>query len=330
MPLSADQTATLQLLLQRGQRYADLAGVLGVEESEVRVRARAALIELGGADPDRNVGLTDYLLGQADPIGRADASRHLRQHAEDRALVSALAERRREMFPGAELPRLPGDPRPAGRLRRPAASGEPGALRRRLGSGPDLSQPQTRLIVILGTAAVLLIAAVLGITGAFGGDEGDDSGSTTAEATSTTAAPADESAVPIQLRPSKGSDAGGVIVVGFATADQPFIEFQIRNLEPATNDTAYVLWFLSDGDTGFPLPQQLPVQANGTLNQRIAVPPEILAFVQQADSVAIALNDRASLNRDITRAIESNQGALRFPGGTVLSARIARGADSAG
>jgi anti-sigma factor RsiW len=329
MPLSADQTATLQLLLQRRQRYSDLAGVLGVEESEVRVRARAALIELGGADPDRNVGLTDYLLGQADPIGRADASRHLRQHPEDRELVSTLAERLREMFPGAELPRLPGEPRPAGRLRRPTASGQPGALRRRLGGGPDLSQPQTRLIAILGIAAVLLIAAVLGITGAFGGDD-DDSGSTTAEATSTTAAPADESAVPIQLRPSQGSDAGGVIVVGFATADQPFIEFQIRNLEPATDDKAYVLWFLSDGNTGFPLPQQLPVQANGTLNQRIAVPPEILAFVQEADSVAIALNDRASLNRDITRAIENNQGALAFPGGTVLSARIARGGDSAG
>ena len=329
MALTPDQSATLQLLLQRGQRYADLATVLGVEESEVRVRARAALIELGGADPDRNVGLTDYLLGQADPIGRADASRHLRQHPEDRALVSALADRLREMFPGAELPRLPGDPRPAGFMRRPAAAGPPGALRRRLGSGPDLSQPQTRLIVILGTAAVLLIAAVLGITGAFSGGE-DDSSAATAEATSTTTTPADESAVPIQLRPSKGSDAGGVLVFGFATADQPFIEFQIRKLEPATNDKAYVLWFLSGGDNGFPLPQQLPVQANGTLNQRIAVPPEILAFVQQADSVAIALNDRASLNRDITQAIENNDGAIPYPGGTVLSAQIRGGAGSGG
>ena len=83
MAITPDQQATLQLLLERGQRYADLAQLLGVDEAEVRDRARAALTELGGADPDRNVGLTDYLLGQADPIGRADASRHLREDSDD-------------------------------------------------------------------------------------------------------------------------------------------------------------------------------------------------------------------------------------------------------
>jgi hypothetical protein len=173
---------------------------------------------------------------------------------------------------------------------------------------------------------VLLIAAVLGITGAFGG--GDDDASS-ASATTTTTQAGDESAVPIQLRPVRGSDAGGVVVFGFATADQPFIEFQIRNLEPATNDKAYVLWFLSGRD-GFPLPTPLPVQPNGRLDQRIPVPPEILAFVQRADSIAIALNDRATLNRDIQQAIEAGSGALEFPGGTVLAAQIRRGGNSAG
>ena len=79
-------------------------------------QAWPALTELGGADPDRNVGLTDYLLGQADPIGRADASRHLRDDPGDHALATALSERLREMFPDAEPPRLPGEPR----QRRPA------------------------------------------------------------------------------------------------------------------------------------------------------------------------------------------------------------------
>ena len=40
MPLSADQQAMLQLLLERGQSYADLASLLGVGEAEVRARAR--------------------------------------------------------------------------------------------------------------------------------------------------------------------------------------------------------------------------------------------------------------------------------------------------
>src|SRR5918996_1224921 len=106
MPLSPDQKATLQLLLERRQSYADIATVLGGDEAEVGARARAALTALGGTDPDRNVGLTDYLLGQADPIGRADTVRHLRDDAADHRLATELNARLRELFPDAELPRL--------------------------------------------------------------------------------------------------------------------------------------------------------------------------------------------------------------------------------
>src|SRR5687767_11911042 len=125
MPLTADQNATLQLLLERGQSYPDLAKLLGVEESEVRARARAALTGLGGADPDRNVALTDYLLGQADPIGRADAVRHLRDDPEDLRLAQGLVETLRSTYPAAELPRLPGESRPPRRAR-PAGEGKGG------------------------------------------------------------------------------------------------------------------------------------------------------------------------------------------------------------
>ncbi len=58
------------------------AALLGIDADEVRTRARGALTELGGADPDAQVGLTDYLLGQADPIGRADVARHLQSDPE--------------------------------------------------------------------------------------------------------------------------------------------------------------------------------------------------------------------------------------------------------
>jgi len=91
MAVTTEQRAVLQLLLERGQSYADLATLLGVGEDEVRARARAALAELAGADPDRHVGLTDYLLGQADPIGRADAVRHLQGDPADHKLASDLA-----------------------------------------------------------------------------------------------------------------------------------------------------------------------------------------------------------------------------------------------
>ena len=151
MAITPDQQATLQLLLERGQTYADLAKLLGQDESEVRARARGALTELGGADPDRNVGLTDYLLGQADPIGRADASRHLREDPADRQLAALLSEALRAMFPAAELPRLPGEPRGgAGRRRRAAPAAGSTAAAERKSPLAGLSDSQSRLIVVVG------------------------------------------------------------------------------------------------------------------------------------------------------------------------------------
>ena len=331
MAIKPDQLATLQLLVVRGQSYADLAKVLGVSEAEIRARARAALGELGGGDPDRNVALTDYLLGQTDPIGRAEASRHIRDHAEDHALATRLTEQLRQLYPTAELPRLPGEARRPRAPRQPrgaagAPSGGPAGVAERL-SG--LTQSQGRLLVVLASAAVLLVVIVLAVTGTFsGGSDGEATAADAGEIPPTEAAPADESAVPIELAPVGNSDAGGVVVFGFATADQPFIEFQVRNLEPATNDTAYVLWFLADSEQGFPLPTPLPVQPDGTLNDRIAVPAEILGFVQQAQTVTIALNDRRQLDRDIADAVREGSGAIPFPGGSVLAAEI-RGAGGA-
>lgn len=305
--ISTDQQATLQLLLERGQGYSDLAELLGVDEDEVRERARAALTELGGADPDHNVGLTDYLLGEADPIGRADASRHLRQDPDDHALAALLSERLRALFPDAELPRLPGEPRRP----RSTASGE-------------RAHPRERLALALGGAALLLVAAVLAVRAGVFDDNGggDDSSAASAD---TSGGDEGEQAVPVRLQPEPGSDAGGVVVFGLAATDDPFIEFQVRSLEPPTNETAYVLWFLARDGAGFPLPTPLPVQPDGTLSDRISVPAEIIAFAQQARSIAIALNDRAQLDREINRAVRSGQGTVEFPGGTVLSAPIRGG-----
>ena len=42
MPLSEDSRALLQLLLGRGKSYADISGLLGIDEDEVRSRAVAA------------------------------------------------------------------------------------------------------------------------------------------------------------------------------------------------------------------------------------------------------------------------------------------------
>ncbi|MDP9384412.1 MAG: hypothetical protein M3P50_04110, partial [Actinomycetota bacterium] len=66
--LAPDQRAVIQLVLQQGRSYADLAGLLGISEDAVRQRARAGLAALGashalGADEQGRVA--DYLLGQS-------------------------------------------------------------------------------------------------------------------------------------------------------------------------------------------------------------------------------------------------------------------------
>ena len=202
----------------------------GSREAEVRARARAALTELGGADPDRHVGLTDYLLGQADPIGRADASRHLRDDPADHELASELSDRLRELFPNAELPRLPGQPRSGGGLLRRAPAPA---------SAPDAARPQGGALALADAAAggsrQRGCAADRGrarghrrVRGRRRRRRGD--GGRARPRRRPRRATSGRSRSP--LRPEKGSDAGGAVVFGFATADQPFIEFQIRNLEP--------------------------------------------------------------------------------------------------
>ena len=200
----------LQLLLERGQTYTDLASLLGVDEAEVRARARATLTELAGADPDRKVGLTDYLLGQADPIGRADAVRHLKDDPADLELATEITQKIRLIAPAAELPRLPGEerrPRPRRargaalsrlpipdrvRRRRPADEtaerGRGAAAATPRGPRTTLSRRQTQLAVGLGSGVVLVVMIVLGIAGVFSGGGDDANAPSTTTGTTTPAA----------------------------------------------------------------------------------------------------------------------------------------------
>jgi len=117
MPLQGDQRALLQLLVERGQSYEDIAGLLGGSADDVRERARAALAEIGGADPDTDVALTDFLLGQADPIGRADAIRHLQADPAALDLAKRIQTGLAVIAPDAEQPSLP---EPRGKRRKAA------------------------------------------------------------------------------------------------------------------------------------------------------------------------------------------------------------------
>jgi len=72
--LPPDQRAVLQLVLQRGRSYDDIAELLSIDRAAVRQRALAALDALGPQTrlaPERRALITDYLLGQLPgPVGQ--------------------------------------------------------------------------------------------------------------------------------------------------------------------------------------------------------------------------------------------------------------------
>jgi hypothetical protein len=333
----------LQLLLERGQSYSDLAGVLGVDEAEVRTRARAALTELAGADPDRNVGLTDFLLGQADPIGRADAVRHLRDDPEDLGLATELSQKLRLVAPEAELPRLPGEerrPRPRraprlplsrlpipDRLRRrgrpaePAAPGAPGgepAVPR-----TTLSRRQTQLLVALGSGAVLLVAIILGVTGAFGG--GSDGGGTATTATNPNAG---EELTRVKLQAQNGGGASGTAIFGLASG-QPYVDITLDGLKPATSNQTYVIWLLLTPDQGYPL-SPISISQSGSYHDRFPIPSAVVPVVARVQYVDISLAPRKTVASAIQTAIKKKNIVITRPGTSLLRGTIPKAANTTG
>ncbi|MDX6582140.1 MAG: hypothetical protein QOI10_1324 [Solirubrobacterales bacterium] len=327
MTITPDQQATLQLLLERGQKYADLAQLLGQDVDEVRARARAALTDLGGADPDRNVGLTDYLLGQADPIDRADVSRHLREDPDDHELATELCETLRAMYPTADLPRLPGEARSGGRRRRPQSAAKPAGKRRGSSLLAGLTQSQTRLIVIVGSAGVLLLAVILAISGAFGG--GDDQTSAATTGSSTTAASTDQQVQTVPLKAVDGGDAKGDATFGLATGDQAFVDFSIQGLDPAPSGQTYVVWLMLNDKQGYPL-SPITVSQNGSFQNRFSIPAAVLPIVARVQFVDVSIAPVKTIRKLVRDAIKNTALVIDEPGEVVVRGEIPKASAQSG
>ena len=331
MALTPDQTAVIELLLA-GQSYADLEALLGISQDEVRARARAALTELGGTDPDRNVGLSDYLLGQADPIGRADAVRHLRQDAGDHALAARISERLAELAPAAELPKLP--PAPAGGSflsRSQSESPADEAERERRSPLAGIPQERGRLYAALGAGAVIVIAIVLGVSGVFSGDDDSDAGGATTTTADSGSDPADglgeippgEELSRIALTAPGNGDARGAAIVGLSTGDQPYLDLLIENLDDAPQGDAYVVWFMFDDERGYPLSPIFP--ENGTFNDRFAIPASVTGLIANARAIEVSVSNARQTLVEIQKAAQEQTFEIERPGRTVLIGEIPRG-----
>jgi hypothetical protein len=311
MALSEDSRTLLQLLLGRGKSYDDIAGLLGVSEAEVRDRAHRALVEIHGSDPDHDVNLTDYLLGQSDPLDRAGVARELADNEAAAETAGELADQLRLLVPGAALPGATASPKPprsrAGSSRRTrgnspqAGSADAGSATGGSGSrASSLTAGQRRLIALVGLGALLVLVLVLLLTGAFGGD--DDSGPPAPDA-------ANAGAV---MQPV--GDQGGSGKVQLGRVDDSFAaNLQFSELEPSSRKNTYLLW-MSGSIGAFPL-SEVTVGESGNFSDTIPLPPEALCSLSGGVFTDLTLTrisqaEGARVIRRTQRALRGNQPRL--------------------
>src|SRR5207302_6948951 len=113
--LTPDQRAVLDLVLQRGRSYDEIARLLGIDRAAVRARALAAFDELG---PETEIAsesralITDYLLGQLPERAAEQVRDRLAKAPEERAWARVVASELRPMA-NKPLPEIPDSSRAA-------------------------------------------------------------------------------------------------------------------------------------------------------------------------------------------------------------------------
>jgi hypothetical protein len=341
MPLTDDQRAMLQLVLQHGQSYEDISALQGIDVEEVRSSARAALTEIGGEDPDGTVGLTDYLLGQADPIGRADVARQLQSDGDTRALAERLAAQLRLIAPGAELPGLAGDgPAPARRKAKPAAKAKPaGEAKPAAGATSDTSTPTAAgpsfgerlsgafgdrrvqaIAGILGVAALVLVIVLVAGGGGGSSDSSDKNAGGGGGGTTTTQQASNQGPPRAVLEAQDGSKARGIAVIG-QIRQVPTLQVTAFNLEPTTGSQSYAIW-LRSSKTGIPL-GRTKVTKTGRMQVRLQLPTQLLQFIgdRTLGNVDVSLVKDAEFKQAVSSA-RSKKKLPDFTGKDILSGPI--------
>jgi hypothetical protein len=340
----------LQLLLEGGQSYEDIGSLLGISTEDVRSRARAALREIGGADPDAQVGLSDYLLGQADPIGRADAVRQLQSDPETNALAQRLVQNLRLLAPKAELPEIP---EPRGRRRATApppapaqappttppaptapATQRPGLAHRVAGAFSGLGglsgKPRTQFVVGVGAALALVIVVIVVATSGGSSDGGDCEGVDTAAA--------QQAGVPTIKLVATGAAAdadcppSGQITLGAtqqATNNRnqtPTFALQANavHLQPSADGERYLLWLYKSDTQSLPLGQET-VDSSGNLTGGVPLIAQQVLLLPAFDSIRISKvtsTEAQQIQQALQQAAKDPNGTVQFVGQPVLEGSV--------
>jgi Anti-sigma-K factor rskA/Sigma-70, region 4 len=234
--LSAEQRAIVELVLQQGKTYDELADMLGMPADRVRELARRSLIELAplsvrAVEDDWRGQLADYVLGQQSGPEAAATKGHLRRSEAARSWTRSLLDSLEGLYPNGSLPAIP-----EGERGRRAVASKPAGL----ASPTDADVRRRRLLAAAGALAALILLAVLVwpvgvLTG--GDDEPRQSADRAAAGSGSQSSSQTET----------GAAAGIAIVVEEKGKKQLLV--QAARLDPSKEREAYEVWlYNSRGD----------------------------------------------------------------------------------
>jgi Anti-sigma-K factor rskA/Sigma-70, region 4 len=277
--LSAEQRAIVELVLQQGKSYEELAGMLGTPEARVRELARDALVELapmtaGRVDEDWRGQLADYVLGQqAGPEATATKG-HLRRSEPARSWTRSLLDSLEQLYPNGSMPAIPEGER--GRAPRRAAPppGTP-ASAGELAPEAQAAIRRRRLLAAVGAAAAIVLAAVLlwpvGVL--TGGDDGGE------EPQAAGAPAGDQQGASAQSR--------GQAIIARQTGG-PQIIVTATGLPPSTQRSAYQVWLYNSEQDRKSVGAQV-TDAQGNLQAGGPLPSDYRKY-RFIDVTAVAVN----------------------------------------
>jgi Sigma-70, region 4 len=280
--LPADQRAVLQLVLQRGRSYDEIAAMLSIDRAAVRQRALGALDALGpetGVSDESRSLITDYLLGQLPPGVSASVRERLAESPTDRAWARVVASELAPLASGP-LPEIPVEAARAesasgtGRRRSDPGRSEPPAVAsasyddaeeasRRAGPSGDEPPSERRasrrggaLVLGLAAAAVIIAVVLIIVLGNGGsshktGTQASTTPPTTTPASGTTTSGSTTSTTATKVLgqinltpPDSSSKAAGIAeILKQGTTDG--IAIVAQDIPPNSKHDAYAVWLYS-------------------------------------------------------------------------------------
>jgi hypothetical protein len=285
--LPPDERAVLQLILQRGRSFDQIAQMLSIDRAAVRDRALRALDQLGPqtrvADDQRHL-ITDYLLGQLPDKIAAEVRERLAGSASERAWARVVASELSEIA-SEPLPEIPAGEGAA----EPEPEAEPVTAAKPPPDVPEPQRPTSRLggAILLGIGALIAIVVVIILIASSGGKKKSarPTVASTPTATATTGTTATgttptQVTAQINLLPPTGGKAAGIAEV-LRRDNSNGIAIVAQGLTPNSNHDAYAVWLFKPPSAakllGYVNP---PVGSNGRLQTAGGLPPDAGQYTQ--------------------------------------------------